>query len=97
MATFASVTIYTVGPIQSAGVSQAAQGSDGRIWCYLSKSPSANFVAVSPGGAVTSYSGTYEGESVTAVADSDAFAIVVSSISGTPDGLSLSLYFDVTP
>lgn len=30
------------------------------------------------------------------VADGDAFAPVIASIAGTPDGLSLSLYFDIT-
>lgn len=35
--------------------------------------------------------------SATAVANNDQFAVVITAISGTPDGLSLSFYFDVTP
>ncbi len=34
---------------------------------------------------------------IVACADGDLFAPVLSSISGTPDGLSVSFYFDVTP
>ena len=46
---------------------------------------------------ITTTSAETDAATPTACADGDLFAPVVSSISGTPDGLSLTFIFDVTP
>ena len=63
MSTFASVTAYAVGAINSSGPTQVAQGADGRIWGYIPNSgaSTATFCAVTGGGSVTSYSAPYDG------------------------------------
>ena len=67
MSTFVSVTSYTISAVSWVGPSQVAEGSDGRIWGYIEDNPSALFFAVTPGGAVATYTAPYNGVSSGAV------------------------------